>query len=182
MIFQALVEGTRARPGRRVRVINVGLEPEEALEMDLPVEEFEPKKRTVPVADYVPPEWREWLQTKWVELDAMEPTIFLSWLDEKMEDYGGKLVPPTSVLRDRLGERVKGGLRERLTAEAIRVARADERTEAAYAGLRPRLDALDGELEKKVNHHLDKRPEHHWTNPLDRVASGLVKSDCREEG
>jgi hypothetical protein len=60
MIYQALQEGTRARPRRIFKVVNLGLEPAEGREMELPVEPVERKNgRTVPVADYAANE-RDW--------------------------------------------------------------------------------------------------------------------------
>jgi hypothetical protein len=71
-IFQALQEGTRARPGRKVHIVNLGLEPAEAPEMGLQVETVKREGiKTVPVASYVEHEWAEWLQTNRVELNAM---------------------------------------------------------------------------------------------------------------
>jgi len=173
-IYHGLTEATRARPGRRVHVANLGLEPEEALEMELPVEEFEPKKRAVPVAAYVSDEWREWLQTHRVELDAMEPDDFLAWLDGKMEAYSGKLVPPGPVLRERLEGQVRERLRRWLTEEAIRAAKVDEQVEAAFSDLQPRLSEWNGELEVTVTDDLDRAPENHWTEPVDRVALDIL--------
>ena len=54
LIYQSLQEATRARPERRVRVINLGLEPEEALAMDLEVEDVDACERRKPIATYVP--------------------------------------------------------------------------------------------------------------------------------
>ena len=44
MIYQALQDATRARPARKVRVVNLGLEPEEGLDMGLEPEQVIPKK------------------------------------------------------------------------------------------------------------------------------------------
>ena len=77
MIYQTLQEGTRARPGRRVEIVNLGLDPAEALDMGLPAEEIEGKGRR-PVAAYIDREWRGWLQTHRVELNAMTTPRF--WL------------------------------------------------------------------------------------------------------
>ncbi|MFH1265136.1 MAG: hypothetical protein ABIK89_05370 [Planctomycetota bacterium] len=173
-IYQSLTEATRARPGRRVHVVNLGLEPEEALEMDLPVEELEPGERAKPVADYVSHDWKEWLQTHRVELDAMEPDAFLAWLDEKMEAYTGKLVPPEAVLRERLEGQVKQHLRRKFTEEAIRAARVDEQVETAFSNFKPRLDAVNGELVVTVDEHLDLTPEDHWTSPVDALARSMA--------
>jgi hypothetical protein len=48
MIYQTLQEATKARPRRRVEIVNLGLEPWEAIEMGLQVEKIEERK--VPVA------------------------------------------------------------------------------------------------------------------------------------
>src|SRR5262249_34051956 len=70
-IYQSLQEETKARGARKITIINLGLEPWEAVEMGLEVEEVEEKGRRKPVADYVPDEWADWLQTHRVELNAM---------------------------------------------------------------------------------------------------------------
>lgn len=94
-IYQALQEATKARPERKVTIINLGLEPEEALEMGLEVEPVDKKDKKHAVADYVEPYWREWLQTNRVELNAMTTPQFIQWLNLKMEQYGnGKIIPP----------------------------------------------------------------------------------------
>ena len=48
LIYQSLQDATRARPGRKVRVINLGLEPDEALAMDLEAEDVEAGERRKP--------------------------------------------------------------------------------------------------------------------------------------
>jgi hypothetical protein len=105
---------------------------------------------------------------------AMETPAFLSWLDEKMKPYAGKLIPPVSVLHERLAETTRSSLRQRLIEEAIRAYKVDERLEAAYTKLKPRLDNLDGELEREVKQSLRKRPEQQWSAPVDHLASALV--------
>ena len=50
------------------------------------------------MADYIGDRWREWLQTHRVELNAMDTPTFLEWLDGKMEQASGKLIPPPAVL------------------------------------------------------------------------------------
>jgi hypothetical protein len=52
MIYQSLQEETKARPRRRVEIVNLGLAPWEAIGMDFRAEEIE-RDRDVPVADYV---------------------------------------------------------------------------------------------------------------------------------
>ena len=53
MIYQTLQEATKARGARKIKIINLGLEPWEAIEMGLEVETLEETKRLKPVADYV---------------------------------------------------------------------------------------------------------------------------------
>ncbi|MBA3325253.1 MAG: hypothetical protein H0T41_08350, partial [Rhodobacteraceae bacterium] len=54
MIHETLMEATRARPTRRtIEIINLGLEPWEAVEMGLEVERFERRVRESPVARYI---------------------------------------------------------------------------------------------------------------------------------
>ena len=72
MIYQTLQEATRARGARKIIIINIGLEPWEAVEMGLEVETIEEKDRRKAVARYVADQdgdWEEWLQTHRIELE-----------------------------------------------------------------------------------------------------------------
>src|SRR5262249_23598379 len=62
-IYQALQHETATRPGRKIEVVNLGLEPAEAIAMGLEPEPVKPSKKRKPVAGYVAPEWAEWLQS-----------------------------------------------------------------------------------------------------------------------
>ena len=76
---------------RKIRIINIGLEPWEAVEMGLEVETIEAKDRRKPVANYVlieDDDWMEWLQAHRVELNAMTTPQLIEWLDEKIERFG----------------------------------------------------------------------------------------------
>jgi hypothetical protein len=82
IIYQTLQEATRARGARKIRIINLGLEPWEGFEMGLEPEAVEESERYKPVADYVREredtapdgsDWEEWLQTNRIELNAMTP-------------------------------------------------------------------------------------------------------------
>jgi hypothetical protein len=92
LIYQTLQEATKARGARKVTIISLGLEPWEAVDMGLEIESIEEKDRRRPVADYVPEQWREWLQTHRVELNAMTTPQFIAWLDGKMAEHD-KLIP-----------------------------------------------------------------------------------------
>ena len=77
MIYQTLQEATRARGARKIKIVNIGLEPWEALAMGLEVETLEASKTRKPTAEYIKDhdddgeDWDEWLQTHRVELNAM---------------------------------------------------------------------------------------------------------------
>ena len=82
MIYQTFQEETRARGARKIKIVNLGLEPWEAQEMGLGVEDVEEGKKRKAVADYVRKydeengeengeDWEEWLQTHRIELNAM---------------------------------------------------------------------------------------------------------------
>lgn len=75
-IYETLVEETKARPERKVNVINLGLDPE------LEIEKVESKGEKS-VAAYVPEGWKIWLQCNRVELNAMTSDQFVSWLESK---------------------------------------------------------------------------------------------------
>src|SRR5262249_28118232 len=88
MIYQTFQEATKARGARKIKIVNLGLEPWEAREMGLGVEDLEPSEKRKPVADYVleegdGEEWEEWLQTHRTELNAMTTPQFIDWLDQK---------------------------------------------------------------------------------------------------
>jgi hypothetical protein len=174
MIYQTLQEGTKARPARRVKIVNLGLEPAEAIGMGLPAEPVELKKKAVPVADYIDDEWREWLQTHRIELNAMDSPAFLEWLDGKTKPYAGKLIPPAPVLTKRLVADARGLIRQRLVAEAICAARVDARTEAAIARLRPQITCSEKRLLPTVRKDLAADPAAHWTAPVGKVAETMA--------
>src|SRR5262249_43252753 len=72
-IYESLQDATAARPARTVKIINLGLEPWQGLEMGLPVEPAEKDgTKRKPVGQYVKEkglEWVEWLQTQRIELN-----------------------------------------------------------------------------------------------------------------
>jgi hypothetical protein len=172
LIYQSLQEATRARPGRKVHVINLGLEPEEALDMDLEVEEVEPGERRRPVAAYVPDEARDWLQHHRVELNAMTTPQFIGWLDDKMAAFGnGKLVPPARVLTDDLSETIEERLHRQLTEQILREARIEERVAAALQEISL---PMPEHLHALVDHDLADRPAVSWRTAIELIADKLL--------
>ena len=144
MIYQTLQEATKARGARKIKIINLGLEPWEAIAMGLEVETVKAGERRKPIADYVKDaseqtapdgdDWDRWLQTHRVELNAMTTPQFIAWLDGKMDEHGvGKLVPPAEVLTAELNQRVEQKVRATLTERILREAGLDRQVDATVA-------------------------------------------------
>jgi hypothetical protein len=180
MIYQTLQDGTKARPGRRVEIVNLGLDPAEALDMGLPVEPVKRKDgKRVPVAAYIGPEWRDWLQGHRVELNAMDTPTFLEWLDGKMEQAGGKLIPPPPVVADRLRDETRAMIRRRLVDEALLTARVDERTGEALDGLAGELRRARARLVSSIGDTLADDPALPWTAPVVEAAARVAGKTAR---
>jgi hypothetical protein len=183
MIYQALQEATRARPARRVHIVNLGLEPAEALEMGLQVEAVEREgNKAAPVASYVDPEWAKWLQSNRVELNAMTTPQFLAWLDRKFADQVGKLIPPADVLQDRLEQGVREELNRRITRRILHRARLEQRVERAFRSRLPVIGERSETLPVAVAEALRERPAESWTDPIGRVAKVIAKQSVSQEG
>ena len=173
MIYQTLQEATRARGARKIKIVNFGLEPWEALDMGLEVETVEGGKRRKAVADYVGKRddgdiWEEWLQTHRVELNAMTTPMFIAWLDQKMVEHGsGKLIPPPEILEAELAERIENKVRANLTAQILREADLEGRTAAALAKIeRPSATVLAKEIEKMFAEESHRE----WRDHIEAIA------------
>lgn len=178
MIYQSLVEATKARDARRVHVVNLGLDPEEAREMELQVEVFreEGYARSLPVADYIRWDDRDWLQTQRVELNAMNSETFIAWLDRKFEDYVGKVIPPKKVMEDTYREKAAEAVGAALTNKIL--------VEGNYG---PRLGALVSQIdtdlpfEQIVKDHFLERDQDRWDAPLGHYAKSEGERLVSEE-
>lgn len=171
-ILEALQEATEARPARRVKIIDLGLNPWEAVEMELPTEKVERKSGgRVAVARYVSeehPRWERWLQTQRVELNAMSSPAFLAWLDKKMAEHDlGKLIPPDKVLSKTLGDATQKEVRERLTEKILKENKIDDQVKTTMDDV---PDITTDTLRKRVEKDLGKTPEELWSQPVARVA------------
>lgn len=178
IIYQSLQEATLARAARRVEVINLGLEPDEGLDMGLQTEEVSSgKDRRIAVAEYVHPRWREWLQKQRIELNAMvDSGMFLDWITGKFEDYAGKVIPPKPVITNRLAEEVEALARRRITERVLQAARIDEQVQAAMDALRPVLLAAGETLPDDVYSALQRENKQAWTDVIDSTASRLIEA------
>ena len=180
MIYQTLQEETKARPRRRVEIINLGLEPWEALDMELEVEPVKDRDRRAPVADYILARAggeaiAEWLQGNRVELNAMTTPQLLEWLDDKMAEHDGeKVVPPADVIVEEMDERLTDRLRKKITARILEDAGIDDQVKEA----RRAITIPTGEdLEEETGEWLVDNPEKHWRDYVEEVAGDLLSAD-----
>jgi hypothetical protein len=180
LIYQSLQEATRARRERRVRVVNLGLEPEEAVAMGLEVEDVEAGERRKPIASYVPADWQDWLRYRRVELNAMTTPQFIGWLDDKMAAFGnGKLVPPAAVLANDLSGGLEHRLYRQITEQILREARIDERVTAALQEI---TLPLPEDLLATVDQALAEQPAAYWRTAVERIADEVLAAQGREGG
>ena len=178
MIYQTLQEATKARGARKIEIINLGLEPWEAIEMDLEIETLEEKDRTKPVADYVRDRddgdyWVDWLQTNRVELNAMTTPQLIDWLDAKMAKFGdGKLIPPEVVLEQELADRIANKVRDAITERILREAGIEDLVAAAIAA----ITMPDGiNLAKKIRALFKREADGEWRDAVEAVAIELCE-------
>jgi hypothetical protein len=140
MIYQTFQDETKARGARKIRIVNCGLEPWEAIAMGLEVETVKMGERRKPVADYISEEeggWKEWLQINRVELNAMSTPEFIAWLDEKMAAYG-KLIPSADVIEAELNRSIEAKVRAAITERILREAGIENQVATAIAAIESR--------------------------------------------
>lgn len=188
MIHQALQEATNTRGARRVRVVNLGLDPWEAVALDLPVESVTYEKRQ-PVARYVKEygqvrdeDWADWLQTHRVELNAMTTEAFIVWLDGKMADRGGKVIPPPHILMDRLRDETHDVLTKRITARILADTDLAGQVADAEIALSGNLVDVAMALPGTVTKALQARPSAAWGVPVKERAIALCALLDEDEG
>lgn len=177
IIYQALQEATIARPRRRVEIVNLGLEPAEALAMGLSAESVATGERARPVARYVTKKWREWLQSNRVELNAMTTPQFLAWLDKKFIKTA-KLIPPANVLRERLAAQVREIVQSTVEEEIRAKFDIEQMVEARMESVLPLLDSPSS-LKAAVSKAFKGDRSQSWNEPIDRIA---VKVACKVVG
>lgn len=177
MIFETLQEETAARPRRLIEIVNLGLEPWEAVEMGLDVERFDASDRRRPVARYVEQhedhttDWTDWLQTRRVELNAMTTPQFIAWLDQKLAAYDGKIIPPADIIARRLRRRTEEMVEAAIKDAVLRDANIPARVTAALS----KIDWPDDvALKAIVQEGLGAAPEQRWANLIDRAADRIA--------
>jgi len=177
MIYQTFQEATRARGARKIQIVNLGLEPWEAVAAGLEIEDVERGDKRKPVAEYVIEHddgdcWEEWLQTHRVELNAMTTPEFIEWLDAKMAKHGdGKLIPPPKVLTAELDEKLEAKVRAVLTERILREAGLETQVAAALNAIK-RPNGAD--LAKGIRDLFARSPQCEWRAHVGGVVDHLT--------
>jgi Topoisomerase 6 subunit A/Spo11, Toprim domain len=175
VIYETLQGATKARGARKIKIINLGLEPWEAIAMGLEIEEVEQGEKRKPIAAYVrerkslAPDgtsWEEWLQTHRVELNAMTTPQFIDWLDGKLGDR--KLIPPPDVLETELEGRVEEKIRDAITERVLRDANIEAQVAAALAEIEM-PDAVT--LADGIERLFGEQPDAEWRDHIEAVAT-----------
>jgi hypothetical protein len=186
MIYQTFQEATKARGARKIRIINLGLEPWEALDLGLEVEDVGAGERLKPVADYVRKrddvapdgdEWEDWLQQHRVELNAMTTPQFIEWLDGKLADCD-KLIPPPDILAAELSARVEKKVRAAVVDRILREANVDAQVAAALADIETPDNAT---LVTGIRQLFKATPDAQWRDHIETVATAFTRAAKDEE-
>ena len=149
LIFEKLQDATRARPARKIQIINLGLDVEEVLELaedgTVEIEDLKSNGRS-PVAQYAK-RFEAWFQSHRCELNAFSTPDLIRWLDAKMEQYGtGKLIPPSEVLRSVCESKLESMVREKEVALVLAEANIDGLVKDELRRLGGKVKALTGSL------------------------------------
>ena len=172
MIYQTLQEETKARGARKIEIINLGLEPWEAIEMGLEVETLEEKERSKPVADYVHEQdgddWVDWLQTNRVELNAMTTPQLIEWLDAEDGRARRRQADPACVRCWSRSWRSGSSARSAptITERILREAELDDQVAAAIAAIK----TPDGaKLARDIAKLFKREPDAEWRDHIEAV-------------
>ena len=176
MIYQTFQNATKARAARKIEIVNLGLEPWEAVGAGFDVERVPQGDQRKPVADYVRghedgPYWDYWLQTHRVELNVMSTAEFIAWLDGKMAEHDtSKLVPPEDVIASELENRLEAKVRAVITDRILRKANVDAQVAAALAGIeRPSTADLTAGIKRLFKRQRDRQ----WRDHVEATANAL---------
>ncbi|CDX03670.1 Type 2 DNA topoisomerase 6 subunit A [bioreactor metagenome] len=181
LIYETLQNETRARPGRKVKIINLGLDPEEAVDMGLEVEEVETGRKRA-VAGYLDPRWENWLQGHRVELNAMSTPQFLAWLEGKIRLYDqGKVIPTENIMEESLEQSLEAKLGRVIADEILEQNHYDDQVAAAVRQVKQRYHdsqtcGSQAPLKETVQAELAREPVNLWKNVVEEVSEGIIKN------
>jgi hypothetical protein len=202
LIFQTLVQETKARDARNIEIINLGLFPWEALAGGLQHEtglrELARKKsrngkeRQSKVADCIlerdrknlrtgnpnnEPVWAEWLKDNRVELNAMTSRQRVAWVEKKFTEHKvTKVIPTERIAKERLAESLLNKITNQVQEELLR-----NQQEWVDQQIRERVGRvkIPAGIAGKAKHYLRSNPSERWTSAIDDLAEQLIPEDQR---
>jgi hypothetical protein len=170
VIYEKLQEATKARPARKIEIVNIGLEPWTAVIMGLSPEKTAIKEKTAPVADYVREydrdhgtHWVKWLQSYRIEINQFTTPQFIQYVDDQIAKYGdpGKVIPPDVVIQTKLDSYIE----ELIHEKALEHLQAE--IEAKEAELKARIVGVDIKTVRDfVVEHLEEVPTDSWKDAV----------------
>jgi hypothetical protein len=178
MIAQTLQEATLARGRRRIEIIDLGLYPQQAIDMELPVEDIS-YDRPQPVSDYarsLPGNLNAWFQHHRVELNALSPAQLIAFLDEKIEEHGElKVVPPADHIVDYITDAIRITMLERERERVLREAEAEIKraSDERIAAVMLHVSEAD-DLRKLIRTTVNDERQTHWADAVDDLADFLI--------
>jgi hypothetical protein len=181
VIYEKLQEATKARPARKIEIVNIGLEPWTAQEMGLSPEKTATKEKKAPVAEYIKTydrehgtRWESWLQSYRIEINQLTTPQFIKYVDEQIAKRGdpGKVIPPDTVIRTRLDQKTK----ELIHTKALELLLPE--IEAKKAELKKQVVGVDiKNVRDFVVGYLEDVPVDSWKDAVDVCADELVERD-----
>jgi hypothetical protein len=185
MICETLQRATKARGARSVKIVDLGLNPWDAVALadagEVQIETVRHKKRQK-VAAYIDehPCWRgaggwgDWLQTNRCELDALATPRLIEFLDENMADQPGKVNPPPKVAKRRLRDQTRELVRKSIINQVLAGAGIERRVKRAMASLAPQLATVAKDLSDTIAESLENAPQRHWSSVVDDQAADIA--------
>lgn len=186
LIYETLVGSTIARAARKVKIHNLGLDPWEAVAMNLQIETFPTRKSRTPVARYIRDheeendqdkggdEWDRWLQNNRIELNAMTSPAFLAWTEAKMKAFGvAKVIPPRDIMMAQVTKDADELVRERIREQILRDNGFEAKVTKAMNEVKKKVERADLLLAVKTAFDWDDSQQ--WKAPLRQEAEAFSK-------
>jgi hypothetical protein len=174
VIFQSLVEATKARGARKLEIIHLGLHYEQAMGMGLRVETFDYKK-SQPVAWDQSPDRKEWFRSNRIELNEMSTPQLIAWLDEQMRQHGvEKVMPPSTVLQAQMEADFSAKIRDRYAEQALRDANVEQRVQAAARAAKVRIADMSDDMAGWIVETREDDPSKLWKAAIGAKANAMA--------
>jgi hypothetical protein len=199
LIYQALQHATKARPERKVSIINIGLDAWEGLQMNLEVEKLENKQSKTP-AQYIidfdnnfqNPKpfhfekyenyttWENWLKHYRVELNAMDTPTFIGWLSQKIQQYDkGKVIPPSPILLQEAKINAEITLRQQIKEEILASLPLEKWIEEKFLEKNPKIQAQIEKLslDTRIKTVLENQNTQSWRESFREILREIVERE-----